>query len=106
MNWFARFFSIRGKASAILKGAIDQSKSDRAGAIQRYTEVIEMKNVPLDLKAMALFNRGLAYSQDQKTELSSHDFQAVLAIDSGAPQNVVSAAKERLERLRRRSERP
>jgi hypothetical protein len=61
-----------------------------------------MEKVPVDLKSMALFNRGLAYSQNQKMELAIQDFKEVLAM-AGAPANVTSAARERLERLRKRA---
>lgn len=104
MNWFFRLFSRRGRVDALLKRAIKKSSGDLTGAIVDYTAVIDMEDVPLDLKAMAHFNRGLAYSQTQRMDLAMKDFQKILSM-SGVPASVTSAAKERLERLRRRAER-
>lgn len=104
MNWFFRLFSRRGRVDALLKRAVMRSSGDLPGAIVDYTAVTEMEGDPHDLKAMAHFNRGLAYSQTQQMDLAMKDFQKVLSMP-GVPANVTSAAKERLERLRRRAER-
>lgn len=105
MNWFSQFFSIRGKASALLKLGIAKSKvANRDGAIGNYTRVIDMENVPKDLQASALFNRGLAYSQEHKPDLAMKDFKSVLEMEE-VPARIASAARERLERMKRRSDR-
>lgn len=102
MNLFVRFFTVRGRAAASLKQAIDHSKTDPSAAIREYTSVIDSKKTPGDVRAMALFNRGLAYSQDHQADFAANDFKAVLVM-SDAPRNVLSAARERVERLRRRA---
>jgi hypothetical protein len=104
MGFFDRF-TVRGKASALYKRGLDKAHHDDfVGAIQDYTAVIETRGVPTDLKAMALFNRGLAYSLEDDLENAKKDFQAVESM-AGAPSNVLSAAKEKLRRMQKRSER-
>ncbi len=88
----------------MLKQAIEKSKTDRPGAIVDYTTIIHTKDAPPGIRASALFNRGLAYSHDQQPDLAAADFKAVLTMPD-APANVVNAAKERVERLRKRADR-
>lgn len=102
MGFFDRF-TVRGKATARYKRGLDKAHADEfAGAIQDYTAVIQMRGVPPDLKAMATFNRGLAYSLEHDLEKANKDFQAIEAIE-GAPNSVLAAAKEKLKRMRKRT---
>jgi hypothetical protein len=95
-------FSARGKATTLYKRGMQRaSDRDLEGAIEDYTEVIEMGKAPTDLKAMALMNRALAFSRSGKDEKAHADLDRVLAMpDAGA--QVKAAATEKIQRMKRR----
>ena len=65
-------FSGRSKALSLYKRGMKKAKNrDLAGAVEDYTLVIKMPNVSNDVKAMALFNRALAYSRAPKSDGST-----------------------------------
>jgi hypothetical protein len=102
MGLFARLFSARGKAQALYERGMEKArKEDFQGAVADYTAIVESPKFPPDLKAMALFNRALAWTFLKDTAKAVSDLEAVLALP-GAPSNVLSATKERLNRLKRR----
>ena len=74
-----------------------------AVAIADYSAAIREPNIPTDVKAMALYNRALAYSVIHEKVKSAEDLAAVLELP-GLPQNIKMQAKERQERMRRRKE--
>jgi len=76
------------------------NRDDFAGAIADYTVAIEAPDVPLDVKAMALYNRALAYSSEEQADRAVADLEAVIAM-SAAPTNIKAAAQDRLGRLKR-----
>jgi hypothetical protein len=71
------------------------NRRDHRGAIGEYTSAIDMKSVPADVKAMALFNRALAHSAAGDDKCSVQDLKAVLSM-AGAPQNVMRRARQKL----------
>ena len=98
-------FSSRGKAMAAYKEGMKKAKlRDWPGAIDRYTSVMEMANAPPDLKAMAQFNRALAYNSERDFDNAKRDLDAVIAVKE-TPPNVRTAAEEKLARMQRRLDR-
>ena len=99
-------FSSRGKATTIYKRGMQRaSDRDLKGAIEDYTEVIEMSKAPTDLKAMALMNRALAFSRSGDDEKALSDLDKVLTMPDAGTQ-VKAAATEKLHRMKRRDSQP
>jgi hypothetical protein len=76
-------------------------KKDRAGAIEAYTTVIETPNVPRDLLAMALFNRGLVLVASGDTVKGGDDLAEISAM-AEAPGRVKDLARQKLIRMNNR----
>lgn len=99
-------FSNRGKATAIYKRGMQKAGTrDLDGAIDDYSEVVNMKGAPPDVVAMALLNRALAYSRNHDDTSASADLDRVIAMP-GATQQVIDAAHEKLHRMKRRTTKP
>ncbi len=75
---------------------------DRTGAIKAYTAVIEMPDVPRDLLAMSLFNRGLVLVAGGDSDKGSRDLDTVSAMDD-APERVRELARQKLIRMKKRN---
>lgn len=104
-TWFSGLFSQRGKTSAIYQRGMKKAHAqDLAGAIADYTAVVEDRESPPDLKAMALFNRALVYSLQKKFDEANADLERVQAIPQ-APANLKDATREKLERIRKEQDR-
>ena len=96
-------FTVRGKATSLYERGMRNAKQDRfEAAINDYSAALELSNVPNDIKAMALFNRGLAYAAVKDEAKAKVDLQAVMSMD-GAPSSVTTAAREKLERMKKRA---
>jgi hypothetical protein len=106
MGLFSRMFgsfSARGKATALYKRGMQKAGDrDLEGAIEDYTAVIDLKGAPVDVIAMALLNRALAYSREHNDIKATVDLERVLAMP-GATQQVIGAAREKLHRMKRRT---
>jgi hypothetical protein len=101
MGWFARLFSASGRIESLYnRGLKKAQRKDYAGAVADYTAVIESDAVGTRVKAMALFNRGLLYAEREEVEKASKDFAEVVAMPH-VPSDVLQAAKEKQERLRK-----
>ena len=99
------FLSARAKATALYQRGMDKVKAgDRAGAVADYSAVVANRRCPEDVKAMALFNRGLAYYLEEDLPNAQKDFETVASM-SGAPSNVASAARDKLNRMKSRKDR-
>jgi hypothetical protein len=79
------------------------NKRDYGGAIADYSAAIREPSIPTDVKAMALYNRALAYSATHEDAKAAEDLAAVLEMP-GLPINIKRQAQERRERIRRRDE--
>jgi hypothetical protein len=79
------------------------NKRDYVGAIADYSAAVELPTIPADVKAMALYNRALAYSSIHEDEKAAADLADVLEMP-GLAENVKTAAQQRRERIRRRNE--
>ncbi len=96
------FSSPRRKAMSLYKRGMKKAKAnDIQGAIAAYTEVIEMSDVPPDVKAMALFNRALTYGAEKDDAKAREDLASVLAMPE-APSDVATAARQKLQRWDKR----
>ena len=103
LNWFKSIFSRRELALARYRSGMAKAKKENySGAIEDYTASIRAPGIPIDVKAMALYNRALAYSAMHDTDNANKDLAEVLKIP-GLPENIRTAAGQRQERLRRRS---
>jgi hypothetical protein len=79
-------------------------KQDYQSAIADYTAAIDSPNVPIDVKGMATYNRALAYAALQQDDKAAEDLAAMLKMP-GLPEKVITEARQRRERLRRRLQR-
>ena len=92
-------FGARGKATTVYKRGMEKAdQRDWEGAIVEYSAVIEMDGAPGDVKAMALFNRAIAYSHAKDDSRAESDLQRVLSFDAATTQ-VKTAARERIKRM-------
>ncbi len=78
-------------------------KDDFRGAILDYSASLRAAGLPTDVKAMALYNRALAYSAIHEDAKAAEDLATVLKVP-GLPENIKVAASRRRERIRRRYE--
>src|SRR5262245_56272560 len=102
-TWFSGLFSQRGKANTLYQRGMKKANAqDLDGAIADYSAVIEAKDAPADLKSMSLFNRALAYSIQKKYDEANADLTQVLAIPE-TPANLKDAARQKLERIKKRT---
>jgi hypothetical protein len=105
LNWLRNWHSGRGKALSRYRQGMERAKrQDHAGAIDDYTATINMPHVPLDVKAMALFNRALILSSDGDNPLARDDLNTVLAM-AETPPEVRIEARRKLVRMERQSSR-
>jgi len=103
-TWVKGLLSHRGKALSLYRsGMAKANKRDYAGAIADYSAAIQASHIPKDVKAMAIYNRALAYSAIQEDERAAEDLAAVLQMP-GLPANVRTHAEQRRERIQRRDE--
>lgn len=101
-GWLAGLVSRRSRALAMYRSGMAKArKRDYQGAIADYTTTINSPNVPIDVKGMATYNRALAYAAIEEDEKAADDLAAMLRMP-GLPENVVTEARQRRERIRRR----
>ena len=74
------------------------NQHDGPGALEDYTAAIELRGVPADVRAMALYNRALLYAAAKDVPKAVVDLNAVLA--TAAPlHKIKSAARQKLDRM-------
>jgi hypothetical protein len=104
MTWLKSFTSVRGRVQSLYEAGMQKAKrEDYEGAVRDYTAALELSDVPLDQRSMLLFNRALAYSMLKDEAKANDDLNIVVGM-RGAPAHIVSAAREKLERIRRRGQ--
>ena len=102
LKWLKSRCSNRGRCLWIYSEAIAKAKKhDRKGAIDDYTAAIDMRDVPPDVKAMALYNRALGHTAAKDNHMAIDDLNAVLAMAEPLD-HVKTAAKQKLVRMERR----
>jgi hypothetical protein len=100
-NWFSR----HGRDDNRLQIAMDHAHAKRpAEAIAVYDSIVDATGGSPSLRAMALFNRALAHSALKNDEQAIQDLEAVVSLP-GTPENVLSAARNQLVRVRSRVQR-
>lgn len=105
IRWLQSLFSQRGKSLWIYRAGMDKANAgDFAGAIADYTATIQAPETPNDIKAMATYNRALAYSAIHEDDKAADDLAAMLKMP-GLSEEIKTAAHRRRERIRKRSER-
>ena len=105
IRWVKGWLSRRGHALAEYRSGIEKAnKHDYHGAIADYTAAIEGEDTPADVRAMATYNRALAYSAIHELKKAANDLDAVLKMP-GISKKIETAALRRRERVRQRAER-
>jgi hypothetical protein len=105
IRWIRSLFSDRGLALARYRSGIAKAdKHDYPGAIADYTATIEAGDTPNDVRAMAIYNRALAYSAIHEDDKADDDLETVLKMP-GLSERVRSAALRRQVRIRQREDR-
>jgi hypothetical protein len=100
-NWFSR----GGRDENTLRIAMDHAHARRpAEAIAIYDSLVKDKGSSCSVRARALFNRALAHSSMKNDQKALADLEEVVALP-GVPENVLSAAREQLVRVRNRVQR-
>ncbi|HYW78999.1 MAG TPA: hypothetical protein VE890_05450 [Thermoguttaceae bacterium] len=79
-------------------------KRDYDGAITDYSAAIQAPNIPKDVKAMAIYNRALAYSAKHEDAKATADLTVVLETP-GLPANIRIYAQQRREWIQHRDQR-
>ena len=75
------WFSHRGRALSLYQsGMAKANKHDYNGAIADYSAAIRAPHIPNDVKAMAIYNRALAYSAIHEDARAAEDLAVVLEI--------------------------
>lgn len=96
-------FSQRNRALAHYQTGLDFARAnDNAGAIHEYTCVIGTDAAPIDVKAMALYNRALSHSLSGNQQQATLDLEELVNLPS-TPVNVRTMARQRLVRLTNRA---
>jgi hypothetical protein len=102
-KWIQGHFSSEGRALTLYRRGMARAKMhDHQGAIDDYTETIEMPEAPANVKAMARYNRALVHVATGDFAKGVADLDAVLAMDD-APLNVKRMAKQKLAKRESRS---
>ena len=103
-GWVKNCFSIRHKALRSYKrGMARAKKHDHEGAKADYTAAIETADVPLDLKAMALYNRALVFVAAGDDSKGVADLNSVLAMDGAMEMvNIRTMARQKLAKIESR----
>jgi len=100
-NWFSR----GGRDDNRLQVGMDHAHAKRpAEAIAVYDAIVNAKGGSSSLRARALFNRALAHSSLKNDQQAILDLEEVVSFQ-GTPENVRSAARNQLVRVRNRVQR-
>jgi tetratricopeptide (TPR) repeat protein len=106
MNLLAQFtglFSRSGRDEQQLVLALDFAKAKQPEkALEIYNKLLAADGTSTTTRARALFNRALAHSSLNNDEQAVVDLNAVLDLPD-LPENVQSAARTQLARVRRRN---
>jgi hypothetical protein len=99
LDWLAGHFSNRRRALLLYKrGGARARKRNRQGAIDDYTAAIAMRDMPDEVKAMALYHRALVHVAAGDAPKGVDDLNEVLAMDEGFC-NIKTMARRRLAAL-------
>ena len=79
------------------------NKREYESAIADYSAAICIASIPEDVKAMAIYNRALAYSAIDEDKSAAEDLAVVMGM-SGLPAKIRTHAQQRYDWVRRRDE--
>ena len=79
------------------------NKRDYDGAIADYSAAIRAPDIPTDVKAMAIYNRSLAYHAIHEDAKAAEDLAALLEMP-GLSERMKKEAHQRRERIQRRDD--
>ena len=103
LKWLTRTNSVHDVVLSFYKrGLASAMNHDQKGARDAFTTAIDMRDSPADLRAMALYNRALLFGAPNEFPKAIQDLNAVLAMKA-SPQRVKSAARQKLDRMQRRT---
>lgn len=103
-RWVKSWLTHRGKALSLYRaGMAKANKRDYGGAIADYSAAIRASDIPTDVRAMAIYNRSLAYTAIHEDTKAAEDLAAVLEMP-GLSERIKAEAHQRRERIRRRDE--
>jgi hypothetical protein len=102
LNRLTNWFSQDGRDENQLNAALDRAKGGApAEAIAIYNELLRAGSTTATTKARALFNRALAYSSLKDDSRAIADLKQLTA-QADVPENVRTAARTQLVRLKNR----
>jgi tetratricopeptide (TPR) repeat protein len=103
LDQIGSMFTRSGREEAQLNQAMEHAKQKRPEkALEIYESMLKTHSLSSSLRARVLFNRALVHSALKNEDQALADLEEVLKLPE-VPDNVQSAAKERLVRLRKRA---
>lgn len=107
MSFFSKIaglFSRSSREDSLLLEGVEHAKAKRPEkALEIYNSLLASTTISPSVRASALYNRSMAYSALDEDDKAMADLQKVLALP-GVPDNVQSAARSRLARVKKRGE--
>lgn len=104
IRWVKSLLTHRGQGLALYRaGMLKANNGDYAGAINDYSAAIRAPDIPTDVKAMATYNRAIAYSAIKEDALAAEDLAAMLEMP-GLSEEIRTAAHNRRVRIDMRIE--
>lgn len=102
LQWLGELFSRRGQALRLYRAGMKKAhEHDVVGAILDYTALLALPAAPQDLRAMALFNRGLVLVAAGDHGRGGDDLQEVAAMATTS-ENIRTLARQKLARMETR----
>ncbi len=107
MSFFSKIAGLfsRGsrEESSLLEG-VEHAKAKRTEkALEIFNSLLATSTLSPSVRASALYNRALAFSAMDEDDKAMADLQKVLTLP-GLPDNVQSAARTRIARMKKRAE--
>ena len=107
MGFFSKvagLFSRSSREENLLLEGVEHCKAKRSEkAIEIFNTLLATTTLSPTVRASALYNRALAYSARDEDDKAIADLEKVLALP-GCPENVQSAARTRIARVKKRAE--
>jgi tetratricopeptide (TPR) repeat protein len=102
LNQLGSMFTRAGREEALLDEGMKHAKSKRPEkALEIYESLLKTRSLSSSLRSRVLFNRALVHSALKNDDQALEDLEEVLKLPD-VPDNVLTAAKERLVRLHKR----
>jgi hypothetical protein len=105
LSQLSNLFTRAGRADNLLKKGLDHAHAKQPEkAISIYDSLLSTKSTSPTVRARALFNRSLAHSALKNDDKAIADLEEVVKMPT-APENVLTAARTQLTRVRNRVQR-